>query len=564
VPLCSVAVWLAHRLPDDVTPEQRELVREVVLSGAVVASGGAVRSSTLLAAVAVASRLPTRDAFVQTDAHALRGLAADVPGAHALLTAARRQPCFDPDGRFDSHLHLVGQPILAACPTLWLYPAAFAATLERRLADPDDRRHFVDLAEAVARPRIVDLEHRLQERVRQAVAHTVGRMVRVAVDLVGLGLLERARDVLPRGVTRPALVEAMARVVSRTWMHAAARGLPQHTGPAGGGGGRRYECLETINGAIRRGVFEPAIAPRDEIRRRELRPTLLELQRRWPEAFRCQPPVGPSKDRCEMVDADVEAMQAAVQACSLRYQAVFYMLYTLGLRTNAIVTLRPADVWNPATGQVRTTFVAVEKFSQRRRCVVAPSLHAALQGYLEREYQPRCVYLFGLPRNPQRPCRNLPYRVMRTVCRAAGVGPFHPHQFRRNIVRVMEKTGHGLAKASKFLGHRSLNVTFRSYFHVDVEHLAASMPCFGAPPPPRPKDDDDDNDASSVGTTTVLEGEMRRRQDLERQNAELRRLVEAWEAVGTAPRAPPPARLSLCFFLCWICVCVCCFVVVGA
>jgi hypothetical protein len=146
--------------------------------------------------------------------------------------------------------------------------------------------------------------------------------------------------------------------------------------------------------------------------------------------------------------------------------------------------------------------VVTEKFSRLHRVHLNERLRDALQEYVRCEYRPRFRYLFSSIRNPQRRPSGLCKHVVNLACRRAGVGPFHPHQFRSLMVTLFVKYcgGNALDKASKFLGHATPSITFASYWHTDAEQLANRIPFFRPPTDSGPADTGGGVHSDSYGT----------------------------------------------------------------
>lgn len=404
----SVPVWLRNRLPPTCTREQRLLIQQIID----LFPSDATNVETLRAALELTPFLPTETEFASLDVHELRVLVGDTKGAMKLLTVAKKQSKFDPDGQFASHLCRVGRSTMDQNPALWLYPVDLAVAFEHKLEDQHDRAHFLELAEAIALPRIQDLPRRLPARTRAAVSCSICKIIRVARDLYPV-----PRDLFPKGMDRARLIEAVSIMSARNWWYAAKLSRPHSEGY------EKCELVDMINGAISRGVFEPNVSRKDPVKRTELYQATRRLALDRPMDFVCEYQTGNYRSECHITDDDLEKMVVVVNREPLKTQAVYWLLYTLALRIKAIESLRFEDVWDNKTGNVRYKCKALEKFSEVRCCHLCPIVREKVKGFIEQEYNSRCVYLFGRPENPQLTPKHLVYSMLHDICRKAGIKP---------------------------------------------------------------------------------------------------------------------------------------------
>lgn len=157
--------------------------------------------------------------------------------------------------------------------------------------------------------------------------------------------------------------------------------------------------------------------------------------------------------------------------------AVLALLCHTGLRREAVASLRVQDVWDGERGCVRRDgFYATEKYGESRWLGAIPeALHTALDVYLRSLESPLLAgevgWLFPAGRSgAKRACPSLVTSTLQRLCRRAKIRPpFRPHQFRTYVVDEIVARGGSLRDAARFLGHRSVVVTYQYYFSGGLE-----------------------------------------------------------------------------------------------
>lgn len=358
---------------------------------------------------------------------------------------------------------------MLAHPTLWRYPAGVAGRLLRlqreQGGEEEDVDHLLDFLDECTDRRLLRLPpQRDPQRARDALARRFLWVLRLLEAGFPPGTRWRT-TIMPRTLDRPGLVRLLAHAL------VAARG--------GGGGGHtdhRHVLVCFFGTRIRDGVFEPCIpchawrldpvalerAVREETeaaasqRRRERPSTLIPAEAAAPR---------PRQRRRDLTDADVLALGAACR--TVRERAFLALVSTTGLRSCAIGMARVTDVWDERREEVLPRVSLVEKNSEVRTFVPCPRLREALRAYLsgaERPDASRGPHLFPGPRWPGRPCLSVARNMLRPLCLRAHLPPFSPHQFRHYVVNALMERGSRLECVSRWLGHRSPNVTFRHYW----------------------------------------------------------------------------------------------------
>lgn len=391
------------------------------------------------------------------------------------------------DAAWRSHLHAVQPETMESCPLLWEFPKGLARALERNVADPEDRRHMVLFAWNVLTARMEREERRRHpmcsaERMRREVARRVVGIVHAVARHKdgGSGNAWSMRDALPRAPTTDGL-RLLARRCARTTESF-------------------VEWIHFFQGAVDGGVFAPALPPGSRIPRR-------------PPALPKEPPLVARRRRSTrrpIVAADLERLERAVR--SAREGAVLALLRHTGLRREALAGLRIDGVWDAEAGCVRRDgLVAVEKYGETRRipAPLAGDLTAALDRYLRSLESPLLVpgteLLFPpTPGGRARACPSTVTSTLRRLCLRAGIQPpFRPHQFRTFVVDDAVARGASMQDAARFLGHRSLSVTYRYYFTGGVTR--ESIPMISAPVAIGVETNDDDEEQKKLDLLETLQ-----------------------------------------------------------
>lgn len=314
----------------------------------------------------------------------------------------------------------------------------FEKVLARRVSDPLDREHLRLFAHDLLRARLEDtraVRHpvcrgdRVRREVGRRLVGMVNGMARL-VDKTGLGY----RALLPRAATVAQL-----------------RTIAEHSAHTREG---FLEWIHFFQGAVDRGLFAPGLPAGTRIPRG--RCALRARQRR--------------DERRPIRSEDVVRLESAVR--TTREGALLALLRHTGLRREAVASLRVQDVWDGERGCVRREgFHATEKYGESRWVGAVPeALHAALDVYLRSLESPLLAgeggWLFPAGRSgATRACPSLVTSTLQRLCRRANIRPpFRPHQFRTYVVDEIVARGGSLRDAARFLGHRSVVVTYQYYF----------------------------------------------------------------------------------------------------
>lgn len=149
--------------------------------------------------------------------------------------------------------------------------------------------------------------------------------------------------------------------------------------------------------------------------------------------------------------------------CIAKPSAYHHLLVVLfaqtGLRCRAVAWLRADAVFDQVVG------TAVEKGMRLRQFPIGPELRDCLERY-RRTHGARCQeWLF--PSRTNR-CHHVSAatisRVIRRLCRMAGVATCGTRGFRKFVVRTLIDSGNAVEYVSKWLGHRRVSTTFEHYW----------------------------------------------------------------------------------------------------
>jgi integrase len=198
----------------------------------------------------------------------------------------------------------------------------------------------------------------------------------------------------------------------------------------------------------------------------EVYQVLYTLETKEPTVYRMAHAIGRPVNKAILEQPVVDALQKA--CCSARETLVFLLLSTVGLRASAVHNLLVRDVYDVDSDTAYHTCSILEKNSAVRQVRLTDQLRLALMSYIKscapkRLRQPGAL-LFHNARHPMVPYSSLCRHTCAVLCKRAGVHHVHPHQFRTYIVNTCIENGNSLEVVSKWLGHKSVSVTYRHYF----------------------------------------------------------------------------------------------------
>lgn len=393
-----------------------------------------------------------------------------------ILVAAKRQPELDPSGRFSSHLHILPTSLMDSYPVLWSFDQYVGKMFLDKLGSPDDRRLLSIIAQ-----RFLRMKLNYSEREEWRTAGCVGHVLQDVIN----GL----RAVFPdpqRTINRLISLTAERRRLLRTVALVTARQnqLRQGRNRTVQVSKSPNRFLTAINSWISWGIFK-CVNPSNTISPKEINKAMRRFEKKDRSRFRSSNAEISVRRKDPITDEDAEAVMAIAEsrnvelkfAICTQYCAVFWLLYTTGLRGGAIANLKLSDVWDEQNQKVYRQCNVSEKFSSRRTIPRFSKTEEALREYIQVR-SPRLKYLFGVTKNPKKKNHHLAGQAMLSMCKKAGVPFRHPHLWRRFIAESFVRAGLSLELASKYLGHKHIGVTFTSYFHPDIEQIGTLLPNF--------------------------------------------------------------------------------------
>lgn len=232
------------------------------------------------------------------------------------------------------------------------------------------------------------------------------------------------------------------------------------------------------------------------------------------------------KQRTEELTEEVLERILACGACTARDRLMITVLYTTGIRVEAVSSLRWSQLWNEVKAAPATAFTVMEKGSRPRTVAIDPAvLGKAVVGFAETlssSARPPPVFCFESRHGRQPTIHTLSNRL-HAVCKDAGVPAVTPHAFRRFVVNHAMRNGASLPEVSAFIGHETTAVTYRYYWTDDVAQRVNAVL-------DRPESDRLDEMRAELAAL---------QQQIAETEAELKRLEDAQRAESTARRDEP-------------------------
>ena len=120
-----------------------------------------------------------------------------------------------------------------------------------------------------------------------------------------------------------------------------------------------------------------------------------------------------------------------------------------------------------------------EKRGTFREFIPSPGLRQAVVRYVQSLDIPRDqeqdFYLFSRDRRNPASCTTLRQRLKRIARRAGVPIIMHPHAFRHTLVGKLIEVGNSMEQVSKYMGHKSVDITERYYYISTAQQLNDHM-----------------------------------------------------------------------------------------
>jgi len=404
----------------------------------------------------------------------------DVSRLRCIFTAARAHPIVDPSGRFKSHLDVIPREFMENHPSLWHCPSRVCQNLMRLINVKDFEIAKVWVDTLVRDAQMGCNERRNPDRAVRCSLMTFTQMLhwmqRLALPL---------SELLSLAKTRAEVIDLVARLVGFEHVHRRdrVRKLPGQVDNF------RERCVMFFNGCIRRGMYANQVPPEATIRLRELTARLFELEHEAPHLYALE--CGPVRQKPPNT-LDEESIQRLFAACDTeRSRLILRILHEMCLRCHAIEIAEVDAVWDTSKRQPRKVWTFLEKNSDVRRLAASTELCNSLEVYMKTEHPGDTRYLFPHRRCPSKWAHSTVPNCLTRLCERAGTAHFYPHQFRHHFVNTAMSKGNRIENVSRYLGHRSVNVTYQRYWTDEAPMLELNERKHNNAPPP-----------SSTGTIT--------------------------------------------------------------
>ena len=183
--------------------------------------------------------------------------------------------------------------------------------------------------------------------------------------------------------------------------------------------------------------------------------------------------------RDHFTTAEMEAL-LGLPGLSSRDRLMLRILAETGLRRRAVSWLLVDAVFDRALGQAHPVARALEKGLVTRAFVLSRATQELLKAYLHDAHPGAHVrWLFPSPKAGHlRPVTPVVVNsVLLRACRAAGIQGkhTHTHAVRKFVVCRLMQAQNRIEDIAKWIGHRTVDLTFGTYWDVDARDVAAGM-----------------------------------------------------------------------------------------
>ena len=461
----------------NLTEAQRNLWLKLTKTALCVNKDHQIRKSTLRSLLYLVSFFTDENDFTNLSGPEIESRITRNPQRFSakLLIRLRMHHSFDNSKLFQSHLYGVPGWLLQEQPNLKLFPPNLSRALLRYVPLAVDRAWLVTLATRLLNARS-QKKHRESWRTARGIACSISW-------LVIPGIVEAAREekwgysveyMMRNGIScKDDFVRVLARIRCAT-LKLSKLHRTMHMRDGDQQQSQELRLCSFFNGAINHELFVPVIERAFRVGEHHIWIHMEQLNQenpdRWPLVAKTTTTHVPNP---EITSDDVSKLLSL--DVSTRGKVLLYILYTTALRHDAIANMKIEDVWDTASQTVKSLWYIREKFSKIRIISPCPELSDTMSQYIRTEYRDFFAYLLSSPKAPLTKPSGLRH-LLRGMCSRAGVPQFNPHQFRAYMVQMFITNGNSLEAASKYLGHCSVQTTYKSYFRVD--NTRANIPFF--------------------------------------------------------------------------------------
>jgi integrase len=175
---------------------------------------------------------------------------------------------------------------------------------------------------------------------------------------------------------------------------------------------------------------------------------------------------------------DDEVCRLISNASTLRDRCVVVMLSHTGMRRRALAWLQLAAVWDGS--RVRSDGHTLEKGMCLRTFTIDSDMALCLQKYIlhERPWGSQSPWLFPSPHNPTAHIQPGTLQIrLKQHCDRLGIVGSHVrlHGLRKYTVGMLLQVGNSIESVSEWLGHRSVNTTYATYWDTEARDISAHM-----------------------------------------------------------------------------------------
>ena len=186
-----------------------------------------------------------------------------------------------------------------------------------------------------------------------------------------------------------------------------------------------------------------------------------------------------AKGRDHFTAAEIAAL-LDLKTLSVRDRLMLRIMAETGLRRRAVSWLKVENLYDRAADAPLAVGAATEKGFATRRFALSGGARALLAEYI-RDVHPGAAasrWVFPSPREPALPITpSVVNSVLVRACRVLGIrGAFtHSHALRKSVVVRLMQENNRIEDVSKWLGHKTLDLTYGVYWDVSERDVTASM-----------------------------------------------------------------------------------------